>query len=217
MLQAVIFDLDGTLTTSDDIHFQVWKEVLADYAIDLDEDLYRQRISGRQNPAIVADLLPQLSPAEGEQLGHDKEAAFRQLAANQLQPLPGVLELIQWIQGQDLKTAVVTNAPPDNARFMLQALGFSQTFDRVIIADDLPRGKPDPLPYQEALRQLAIAADQAVAFEDSPAGIRSALGAGLLTVGIASTHAIADLEALGVKFAIADFTDSRLRQLGLRA
>ncbi|MGC1306698.1 MAG: HAD family phosphatase [Phormidesmis sp.] len=211
MPKAVIFDLDGTLTDSDKVHFQVFQTFFAEHGITLDRALYRQKISGRQNAAILADFLPDLSPEEGEAFSAEKEASFRKLAKGNLTPLTGLLDLLARLKAQGLAVAVVTNAPPENAAFMLNELGLSEEFALVVIGDELPRGKPDPLPYQTALDKLGVKADDAIAFEDSTAGIRSATGAGILTIGVTTTHSTADLMAVGATHAVADFTDSYIQ------
>ncbi len=213
MLKAVIFDLDGTLTDSDKVHFQVFQKIFAQRGIDLDRSLYRQKISGRQNAAILADFLPDLSAVEVEAFSADKEATFRTAAQGNLKPLAGLAELLDQIKCQGLAIAVVTNAPPENATFMLKELGLSNTFNPVVIGDRLPRGKPDPLPYQTALDQLAIEAAAAIAFEDSAAGIRSAVGAGIKTIGVTTTHSKAALIEVGAVETVADFTDAYLQTL----
>jgi HAD superfamily hydrolase (TIGR01509 family) len=213
VLKAVIFDLDGTLTDSDRVHFQVFKEIFAPLGIALDPALYREKISGRQNAAVVADFFPDLSVEAGETFSADKEAAFRTLARDVLKPLPGLLDLLAQIQHQGLAAAVVTNAPRENAAFMLEVLELSEAFDPVILGDDLPRGKPDPLPYQTALDQLGIVASEAIAFEDSRPGIRAAVGAGILTVGLMTTHSAAELMAAGATAAVADFRDPYIQTL----
>jgi HAD superfamily hydrolase (TIGR01509 family) len=216
MLKAVIFDLDGTLTDSDRVHYQVFKEIFAPLGVALDPALYREKISGRQNAAVVADFFPKMSVAAGETFSADKEAAFRTLARDVLKPLPGLLDLLEQIKRQGLFAAVVTNAPRENAAFMLEVLGLNAAFDPVILGDDLPRGKPDPLPYQTALERLGIVASEAIAFEDSRPGICSAVGAGILTVGLMTTHAAAELTAAGAAAAVADFRDPYIQNI-LRA
>ncbi|MEL6814060.1 MAG: HAD family phosphatase [Cyanobacteria bacterium J06598_3] len=213
MIKAIIFDLDGTLTDSDKVHFQVFKDYFAQHDIALDHTLYRAKISGRQNVAILADFLPNLSAAEGEAFSAQKEATFRTKAKGQLTPLPGLPDLLAKLNAQNLPAAVVTNAPPENAAFMLSELGLSTRFHPVIIGDDLPRGKPDPLPYQTALDQLGIEGKDAIAFEDSRAGIRSAVGAGIPTVGITTTHTPEELMEVGAFKAIANFTDPYVQAL----
>ncbi|MEL6605152.1 MAG: HAD family hydrolase, partial [Cyanobacteria bacterium J06614_10] len=99
------------------------------------------------------------------------------------------------------------------AVFMLQTLGLSDAFDPVVIADELPRGKPDPLPYQTALDKLGISAEEAIVFEDSRAGIRSAVGAGIATIGMTTTHQAEELMAVGAIATISDFTDDSLKTM----
>ncbi|MEM7066278.1 MAG: HAD family phosphatase [Cyanobacteria bacterium P01_B01_bin.77] len=210
MLKAVLFDLDGTLANTDPIHFQVWQTLLAPHGMTVDQKFYDRFISGRLNPDIVRDLLPQFSAEEGVAFSIQKEAQFREMAAHQLQRMPGLTDFLHHIRQQGQAITLVTNAPRSNAEFMLKTLALNGIFQPVIIADDLPKGKPDPLPYQTALDQLGLSAEEALVFEDSPTGVRAAVAAGVPTVGVTSTHSDETLGQLGALFTIADFTDSRL-------
>lgn len=209
MLTAILFDLDGTIVNTDPIHYQAWREMLLDYSIKIDETFYKSRISGRLNPEIIKDILPHLSRAEGEKFADDKEALFRERASH-LKPLEGFSEVIKWIEKHQIKLALVTNAPRLNAEFMLEILGIKEIFHTIVLADDCIAGKPDPEPYKVALNQLGITAEQAVAFEDSPSGIRAAVAAHIPTIGIASTHDPQVLQDVGTFMAIPDFTDLHL-------
>jgi HAD superfamily hydrolase (TIGR01509 family) len=209
MLAAILFDLDGTIVNTDPIHYQAWQQKLASYGIEIDETFYKSRISGRLNPEIVKDILPQLSPADGQRFADEKEALFRELAAN-LQPLSGFAELIAWTETHQLKRALVTNAPRLNAEFMLEVLGIKEAFQTIVLAEDCTAGKPDPAPYNVALSQLGIQAQDAIALEDSPSGIRAAVAAGIRTIGIASTHDPKVLLEVGAFMAIPDFTNLQL-------
>lgn len=212
MLSAVLFDLDGTLVNTDPIHFLTWQELLRDCGLEIDEVFYKSRISGRLNPVIVRDILPHLPLEEALQVADEKEARFRKLAA-ELKPLPGLSDVLAWTDDRGLKRALVTNAPRENVAFMLSALGLTDAFETVILAEEAPAGKPDPAPYRLALSSLGIAPEQALAFEDSPSGIRSAVGAGIPTVAIASTHEPEYLCEFGALLAVPDFTDSQLWNL----
>ena len=212
MLAAILFDLDGTLANTDPLHFQTWQEVLRAYDMDIDRAFYDANISGRLNPVIVRDLLPQLSEVEGEQLAYRKEAQFREIALG-LTPLAGLLDVLQWICDRKLKTAVVTNAPRENVNFVLEVLELVNTFDTVVLSEEVTAGKPDPAPYQFALKQLGISAQEAIAFEESPSGIKSAVAAGIHTIGIASTHNPNHLAGAGAAMVIPDFTAKELWQL----
>jgi len=212
MLAAILFDLDGTLANTDPLHFQTWQEVLRAYDMDIDRAFYDANISGRLNPVIVRDLLPQLSQVEGEQLASRKEAQFREIALG-LTPLAGLQDLLRWISDRKLKQAVVTNAPRENVNFVLEVLKLTNTFDTVVLSEEVAAGKPDPAPYQFALKQLGISAEAAIAFEDSPSGIKSAVTAGIHTIGIASTHNPNHLADAGAAMVIPDFTAKELWQL----
>lgn len=210
MLKALLFDLDGTLSDTDPVHYETWREILLPYGLQIDPLLYKSRFSGRLNQQIVQDFLPQLSPAAGQALSDRKEAAFRERGLTLLRPTHGTQELLRWTDQQQLKRAVVTNAPVENAHFMLQVLGLKEAFPLVVLGDELPVGKPDPLPYTTALNKLEVLPEEAIAFEDSPSGIRSAVAAGIPTIGIASTQAPETLYQLGATLVIPDFTDPQL-------
>ncbi|MBD2293356.1 HAD-IA family hydrolase [Anabaena sphaerica FACHB-251] len=209
MLTAILFDLDGTIVNTDPIHYQAWREMLLSCSIEIDETFYKSRISGRLNPEIVKDILPHLSLAAGQKFADEKEALFRQRASH-LRPLDGFSELLAWTQTHQIQRALVTNAPRLNAEFMLEVLGIKEVFHTIVLADDCLAGKPDPEPYKVALNKLGITAEQAIALEDSPSGIRAAVAADICTIGIASTHDPQVLEEVGTFMAIPDFTDLRL-------
>jgi HAD superfamily hydrolase (TIGR01509 family) len=210
-LAAILYDLDGTLVNTDPLHFQVWQAMLQAFGLAIDEAFYQTKISGRLNPAIVQDLLPHLSPDERQQFIEQKEARFREQAP-QLTPLAGLAEVIQWATAQGMKQGVVTNAPTKNVYHVLKALHLEETFDQVVIADVLGVGKPDPAPYNHALQAFGLSPNQAIAFEDSPSGMRSAVGAGIPTVGIASTHDPQTLYALGAALVVPNFAAPELWQ-----
>ncbi len=213
MIQAILYDLDGTLADTDPIHFRTWQAVLKDHKFEFDRAFYRKHFSGRLNPDIVRDLLPHLSDEDGQALCDRKEALFREWAKQELQPLAGLLDLIAWGKANHIRQAIVTNAPRLNAEFALSTLGLADAFEFIVLAEDLAKGKPDPLPYQIALQKLALEPTEALTFEDSPSGIRSSVAAGIQTIGVATTHAPDEMQALGAVMVIEDFTDERIRTL----
>lgn len=183
--------------------------MLHPFGFEIDETFYKTRISGRLNPAIVADLLPQLSPDAADEFAAQKEVRFRELAP-QLAPLAGLSDLLDWATVRRLKQAVVTNAPPENVHHTLKALHLESMFEPVVIAEIIGIGKPDPGPYRYALEHLGLAPEQAIAFEDSPSGIRAAVAAGIPTVGIASTQEPQALYRVGAALVVPDFAAPEL-------
>ena len=213
MLEAILFDLDGTLADTDSIHFAVWQDILVRFELDIDRTFYQQRISGRTNSKIIKDIIPQLTLEDAWKLATEKEETYRRVA-NSLKPTPGLDRLLRLTDDAAIKRAVVTNAPEDNAVYMLKVLHLTDTFPTVIMAKDAPPGKPDPAPYKLGLSRLGmINAQKAIAFEDSAAGIQSAVGAGIYTIGITSSHSAEDLLNAGASMTIKDFNNPQLWQL----
>ena len=210
MLAAILFDLDGTLVDTDPAHFCTWQTLLReDYDLDIDIDYYHRHFNGRTNAEIIGDILPHLSAAERQYLADTKEARFR-AAADRLRPLAGLQALLSQLREAGLRAATVTNAPRANAEFLLGALQLTAAFETVVLAEEAAAGKPDPAPYQLALQRLGLPPTAAIAFEDSPSGVRAAVAAGLVTIGIATTRTPADLEAAGARATRNDFSDPRL-------
>ena len=212
MLAAILFNLDGTLADTDSIHFAVWQDILTRFDLEIDRPFYRERISGRTNAEIIKDILPQLTLQEAWQLATEKEETYRRWAGS-LQPMPGLPKLLKFTDTASIKRAVVTNAPPENATYMLNILQLTYVLPLVVMAEDAPPGKPDPAPYQLALTRLGVNSNNAIAFEDSAAGIHAAVGAGIYTIGITSTHPAEHLINAGASMAIEDFNSEALWKL----
>ncbi len=211
-LKALLFDMDGTLSDTDPIHMVAWQETFREHEVFVDDEIYHQRIVGRMNPQIVRDFLPQLSEANVVRVVEEKETAFRRLATK-LEPLPGLAKVLEWRVTQGLQTALVTNATNHTVPFNLQALGLEDYFKVRVLADEVIAGKPDPRHYQAALDRLNIQASEAIAFEDSPSGVRSAAGAGIATIGITTTQSPELLKTAGAILAVPDFTAKELWRL----
>lgn len=209
MLKALIFDMDGTLVHSDPVHLEAFAEILKPEGVTIDEEIYRSTIIGRTNEAIFASLLPHLSVERHEVYADEKEAAFRRMAQD-LKPLEGLLDLLDWAEARGIRMALVTNAPRLNADHMLEALGLAERFPIQITIDQVERGKPDPLPYLTAIERLGIRPEEAIAFEDSPSGMRAAKAAGLFSFGVLTGLSAAELTKVGADRTIATFRDHAL-------
>jgi HAD superfamily hydrolase (TIGR01509 family) len=212
LYRALLFDLDGTLAETDSLHLPTWVDALQPYGVEVDEEFYRDRISGRSTAEIVRELLPDLTDEQGRSIGEAKEASFRE-RASELEPLPGLVDFV--IQGRELgmRIALVTNAPEQNVETILLALKLRDFFDVVVLADEVEAVKPDPAPYRAALEKISVPAEVALAFEDSVSGISSSVAAGIPTVGIASSQDPEKLLGAGAFVTAQDFTDPRLRTL----
>lgn len=209
---CLLFDLDGTLVDTDRVHLMAFNRMLEPFGKQIDAPTYARDVMGFPNPMIMERLLPHLPSHERIALADRKEALFRTMAG-ELEPLPGLVDLLDWAAASGCPCAVVTNAPRANADMMLKALRLGSRFDAIVIGDELARAKPDPLPYLTGLERLGGLAPVSLAFEDSRSGIAAATGAGVVTIGLTTSLDEAALAAAGAIFGARDFTDPRVRDL----
>lgn len=209
MLDALLFDLDGTLTDTDKLHLLAMQQLLLEDGRVLTEAQFDAHISGRANADLCRYLFPDRPLAEHQAFADRKEARFRALSPT-LQPTAGLLRLLAHAEQTGIGMAVVTNAPRANAVHMLKAMGLTKRFKHVLVAEELPRAKPDPLPYLTGLECLQAQASHALAFEDSVPGVTAASRAGIFTVGLATSQAPEALIAAGAQLVIKDFEDPQL-------
>jgi HAD superfamily hydrolase (TIGR01509 family) len=205
-LRALLFDMDGTLVATDDLHFEAWVKVLGELWMTLERPEYNVRMTGRPNREIMRDYFPHETEAFRTDLMTYKENVFLK-ASPAWEVLPGLHELLAWAVGEGLARSLVTSAPRDMAGHLLRAVGLEHAFSPEVYASELPRGKPDPLPYTTALELLALQPGQALVFEDALSGVRSSVAAGIFTVGVATTQTEAALREVGASLVIRDFTD----------
>ncbi|MFK8331820.1 HAD family hydrolase [Pseudomonas sp. BJa5] len=209
MLEALLFDLDGTLTDTDRLHLLAMQQLLREDGRELTEAQFDAHISGRANAELCRYLFPDRPLAEHLLFADRKEARFRALSPS-LEPTAGLLRLLAHAEQRGIGMAVVTNAPRANAVHMLAAMGLEGRFGHVLVAEELPRAKPDPLPYLTALERLQAPAPHALAFEDSVPGVTAASRAGVFTVGLSTSQAPEALLEAGAQLVVADFEDARL-------
>jgi len=207
---AVLFDLDGVLTPTADVHEAAWKETfnafLAKYASGraarpFEHVDYKLYVDGMPRAAGVRTFLksrglslPEGAPADlpGKLtvygLGNAKDARFKQhLAAGDVEAFPGVERLVRWLRAQGTRTAVVSSS--HNAIPVLESAGIDDLFDVVVdgnVADrDGLLGKPAPDTFLDAARLLGLDAAVCVVIEDAVAGVQAGrAGAFGLVVGV---------------------------------
>ena len=211
-MQALLFDLDGTLIDSDPDHLVAFQEVFAPYGIALDHALYTSHIMGASNAMIGDRFLAHLPAAERDAVLEAKEAAYRdRLGATT--PTLGAAELLAYAGARGLPLAVVTNAPRANAEKALAAIGLAELLQILVIGGELARPKPDPLPYLTALELTGASPEKTVAFEDSLSGVQAAVAAGLAVVGVTTGLPTERLVEAGAVFGVENFQDPRIYEL----
>lgn len=192
---AVLWDLDGTLVDSGDLHYETWRETLRDeMQFDLPRDLFAATF-GKNNVDTLAMLFDTpLSPEYAQQIGDRKEVAYRQKAPGYIRPIAGALELVAALSVAGWKQAIATSAPRANVELMNDLFGFSRWIPVQLCIDDVSHGKPDPETFLLAAERSGVVPGQCVVVEDSPSGIMAARTAGMASIGVTTTRAAGELK-----------------------
>jgi mannitol-1-/sugar-/sorbitol-6-phosphatase len=192
-VSALLLDLDGTLVNSEPLHQEGYRLFFAARGWEVPDLTI---FTGRR-------ALDVLETEPGPWSGHDPRVVLdeilRHVPDEDPAPVAGARELILAARSTGTPSAIVTSAGPAWVSRSLSSLGLDPGHvDLVVTALDVANGKPDPEGFALACTRLGVDPAAAVAAEDSPAGIRAALAAGVGRVaGIATTHGSADLLAAG--------------------
>lgn len=177
-IRAIAWDVDGTLVDSEPLHHRALLSGSAEFGINL-SDLPDQAFRGVHMGDVWEILRPRMPAglAEVEWLA----AINRHYVCHrhELIAMPQSVESIRTLAEMGLRQVCVSNSSRMIVDANLDALGVAEYIEDSISLDDVPLGKPDPFPYAEACRRLALEPASVLAVEDSRTGIASAVAAGL--------------------------------------
>jgi HAD superfamily hydrolase (TIGR01509 family) len=184
--KAVLFDHDGTLVASEELHFAHWQQVLARYGAALTESLYQKHYAGMPSVDNARDAIERFGlSVEPAALSEQKNETTRAYLENAAFPLmPGVVASIARCQAAGLRLGVVTGARGFMAAATLRSHKLAPAFETVVSADDVVHNKPAPDGYLLALQRMGLQAHEVVALEDTEHGVAAATSAGLACVAI---------------------------------
>ncbi|MFO0827336.1 MAG: beta-phosphoglucomutase [Phycisphaerales bacterium] len=186
-VRAVIFDLDGVLVSTDELHFRAWSEMAAREGIPFTRD-DNHRLRGRsrmESLELILERAPRsYSSTEKDALAAAKNARYVELLAGITRDdaAPGALVLMIELHISGIRTAVASSSR--NARDILHRIGLDREIDVVVDGNDIARAKPDPEVFLRAAAALGLAPHECAVVEDAPAGIEAAIAGGFRTIGV---------------------------------
>jgi HAD superfamily hydrolase (TIGR01509 family) len=196
MLEALIFDVDGTVAETEDLHRRAFNLAFARHRVELSWDAreYRRLLrfpGGKER--IARSLAEHEAPRPLGEIAHihaTKTGIYASLLAAEGAPWrPGVLRLMREAKRGGLRLAVATTTTEANLDPLFAPVmgpGWRASFAAVVAGDAVGRKKPAPDIYLQALKRLGAKAERCVAFEDSAAGVQAARGAGCAVVAARS-------------------------------
>jgi beta-phosphoglucomutase-like phosphatase (HAD superfamily) len=182
--RALLVDLGGTPIDSDAAHMSAFNQILLPYAVQLTSDTFDEIVSGNNNEAIFAQLVPELASENFTALASRKEELVLSML-DRVSPSAGARALLLGASEAVCKIVVFTNAPCANA--IPSHLSLVSFVTAIVAVEDAGAPKPSAAPYAVAMNMLGVNAEDAVATEDSVCGVTSAYKATptLAEVGVA--------------------------------
>ncbi|OGR24863.1 MAG: HAD family hydrolase [Desulfuromonadales bacterium GWD2_54_10] len=195
---AVIFDFDGVIVDTEPLHYKAFQQILLPLGLGFSWELYLETYMGFDD----RDAFMEAFKSKGQQLSHDeliqliatKAAIFQEVIRAGVTPYPGVIDLIKTLHSTNTPLAICSGALHSDIMPILEMLDISVYFGIVVTAEEVVKSKPDPECYRLAFERvsahwpLVTLPAQAIAIEDTPAGITAASKAGLQVIAVTNSY-----------------------------
>ena len=185
MMQALIFDFDGTILDTESTEFQAWQEAYRRHGVELALEVWLPLIGTNEVPFDPVEHIESLSGQSLERSSVETWVKEYKRGLNEaLEPMPGVLDYIENAKLQGIKLAVASSSGKAWVEGHLERLGLLELFDVIRTREWVQRTKPDPALFLRAAEGLGLSPSQTIVLEDSLNGVKAGKSAGAFTVAI---------------------------------
>lgn len=177
--RAVVFDLDGLMVDTERIALECWIESARTFGWEITREtcLALVGIDSRESRQVLLDRMGGNFPMS-EVSARGRVRYLERLRGEGVQVKPGLVELLDWLAARAVPVAVATSTQQELALEKLALAGLRERFETIVGGDQVPRGKPAPDVYREAIARIGAEPAHCIALEDSEIGLRAAHAAG---------------------------------------
>jgi phosphoglycolate phosphatase-like HAD superfamily hydrolase len=186
MPRAAIFDVDGTLVDSVDLHAAAWQEALVQFGHSVTFEQARSQIGKGGDQLVPVFLSPAEQADHGNALEEWRGTLFKSKYLPLVRPFSAVPELLRRVRDAGLKVAVASSAKRSELDIYLEIARITDLVDVATSSEDAGQSKPAPDIFQVALKKLGLEGNDAVAIGDTPYDAEAAGKAGISTIGMLS-------------------------------
>lgn len=185
-VRAILFDIDGTLIDSNDLHVMAWQQAFAEIGVHLDRQALHNQI-GKGTDMLVPSLLPDLGKDRQRELGKAHGRIFKARYLDQARPFARARDLLAHVHGRGQRIVLASSAARAELDHYLDLLDARDLVDEAVTSDDVDRTKPAPDIFAVALGKLdGIGAQEVVVLGDTPYDIEAAGKVGMAAIGVRS-------------------------------
>jgi HAD superfamily hydrolase (TIGR01509 family) len=173
-IDAIVFDIDGTLVDSNDLHTACWVEAFAQFGIDVPWETIRRQI-GKGGDLLVPDTLGAREMRKfGEQLKEDRSALWKEKYIDRVRPFPGAADAVRAIHSDGVTIALASSSNDDEVEHYVELLGLKGVLDASTSKADARFSKPSPEIFEAALERSGADRARTVVVGDTPYDILAA-------------------------------------------
>lgn len=184
MIKAILFDVDGTLIDSNDLHVEAWHEAFRHFGYRVSGEQIRSQI-GKGGDNLIPALLPDLDDRQRKELEDYRSEIFRAHFLDRAKPFPAVCLLLRRLQRQGIRIVLATSSKKEELDHHVKSIGCSAFIDGMTSKSDVEHSKPDPDIFVAAMRKARPASRQeTLVVGDSPYDMEAAGKAGLKSIGL---------------------------------
>ncbi|MGQ9515210.1 MAG: HAD family hydrolase [Thermoproteota archaeon] len=205
-IKCVILDLDGTLVDTLEIHVEAFLRVAREIGVDVPREHIEQNM-GRTSIDILRTILPEIEGPDLAYYAKRKEDIFTEILGD-AHRLPGAYEILRELKRCGLPLVLASSTTLRNVKKILQLAGLSGYIDKMVTAEDVVVGKPNPDVFIRAAAKVGVSPKQSLVIGDSIHDIAAAMAAGCLTIAVASgMHTIEQLSVLKPNLIVHNLTE----------
>jgi sugar-phosphatase len=200
--QAILFDMDGVIVDTHQAVTAFWQKWSRLYQVQLSQTDFQQNIYGCPANHTLDFLFPALNADQREEIIADLNVS----EINQrYTPVTGVIPFLAELKGCDIPRALVTSGEPWKVKAVLSQLSLDDAFNATVTVSDIKRGKPNPDCYLLGAARLQLQPENCIVFEDALSGVKAAVTAGALCIGVQPEYPAPLLKA-GARYVVPDFS-----------
>lgn len=184
-IQAVLFDIDGTLVDSNEDHVSAWALAFREAGYPREADDIRDQIGKGGDllvPALIAGVDDDVRNAIAERHG----TLFKDMYLDQVRAFDGAVGIIDRVHASGRMVVLASSAERDELRHYVDLLGVADRLAATTSIDDVESSKPEPDIFGAALEKIGVSGDRAIVVGDTPYDIEAALRAGITAIGVTS-------------------------------
>ena len=214
-IKGLIFDLDGTLTMTQQFHYRALREVFGTYGIEYTAKEDQEKYSGKGSKYTCEQVLmgagKNPDPAMIDECANKKKIAYDKIISeNDITAVPGIRDFLARAKAAKLKMIIATGNKLEATRLILQKAGIGEFFNEIVSQSDVKNQKPAPDIFLAAAARMGLKPEECLVFEDAINGVTAAVAGHIPCIALTTGSVAAELLKAGAIEVVADYNDQKL-------